>query len=701
MTALADLLKQDGVRLLSVTGPGGVGKTRVALELARQIAPQFADGVRWIPLAAVTSPSLVLHAIAAALQIRETTGESLSTTLQHVLGTASMLLLLDNFEHVVEAAPAIAALLAACPQITVLVTSRMPLHVRGEQVYPLAPLAVPHLEHVPHLHEVAASPAAQLFVARVQATVLHFALTQANAAAVAAICRRVDGLPLALELAAARVKALGLTMLLVRLDQALPLLTGGARDLPERQQTMRTTIAWSYDLLDHATQAMFRRMAVFQGGWTLQAAEAVGSDTHGNTDTVLDALTRLVDASLVMVDTHDESTPRYRMLEPVRQYAAEQLERSDEAEVVRERHARVFVSLATQAYEGLRSAAQVQWVARLDKEYSNLRAAMLWLLDRQHLAAATELNYGILLFQWLRGHLSEGRRWMDRVLEHAGDAPPPVRAQALLLAGRLAHGQGDYVAAAPLNAASLALYRTLDDPHGLTQALTTEGLIAAGLGDIERAVRYMEEGLARLLAIGDTWNAAMLLNFWSAIPRKRGDYASAKQLIEQALALAQQHGDRTTMYSSLFNLASIAEAQGAYADALRQFRAALALAVEVGDSGNMVSCLEGIAGVAAAQGDVAYAARLWGAAQAVLEQHEGAIYSYAPNRAQSTQTIALARRQLPAIRWAALWHEGSALRRDQACRYALDVDPTPATPAPSQKDDERRIAEAGAVLTST
>jgi tetratricopeptide (TPR) repeat protein len=383
------------------------------------------------------------------------------------------------------------------------------------------------------------------------------------------------------------------------------------------------------------------------------------------------------------------------MLEPVRQYAQEQLERSGEATGVRGRHALFFAALAAQAYAGLRSMVQVQWVARLDQEYPNLRAAMLWFIDQQNFAAATELTYNILLFQWLRGHLREGRWWMDRVLAHATDAPPAVRAHALQMAARLAHGQGDYAAAAPLNAASLALYRTLDDPQGLTQALTTEGLIAVGLGDIDRALPYLEDGLARLLASGDTWNAAMLLNFWSAIPRKRGDYAGAQRLIEQALALAQHHGDRLTMYSSLFNLASIAQAQGAYADALRQFRAALALAVEVGDSGNMVACLEGIAGVAAAQGDVAYAARLWGAAEALLEQHEGAIYSYAPNRMQSAQTITEARRRLPEQHWAALWREGRAMSRDQACRYALQVDPTPAIPAPAPHAGECQRAETG------
>jgi tetratricopeptide (TPR) repeat protein len=298
---------------------------------------------------------------------------------------------------------------------------------------------------------------------------------------------------------------------------------------------------------------------------------------------------------------------------------------------------------------------------------------MLWFIEQQHFAAATEFTYNILLFQWLRGHLSEGRRWMDQVLAQAADASPAVRAHALQMAARLAHGQGDYAAAAPLNAASLALYRTLHDPHprGLTQALTSEGLIAVGLGNIDRALPYVEEGLARLLDSGDTWNAAMLLNFWSAIPRKQGDYAGAQRLVEQALALAQHHGDRLTMYSSLFNLASIAQAQGAYADALRQFRAALTLAVEVGDNGNVVSCLEGVAGVAVAQGDVAYAARLWGAAEVLLEQHEGAIYSYAPNRAQSAQIIAEARRQLPEQRWAALWREGRAMTDEQAVEYAL------------------------------
>ena len=380
LAALAHLLA-GGARLITVTGPGGVGKTRLGLELARQVSPQYGDSVVWVPLAAVTDPALVLPALAAALQIRDTLGTSLGATLQQAIGATSMLLLLDNLEQVAAAAPDLAALLGACPQLTVLTTSRTPLQVRGEHAYPLAPLGVPQLDRVPRVDDVAVSPAVQLFVARVQAVVPTFALTQAHTATVAGICRRLDGLPLALELAAVRVKVLGLTGLLARLDQALPLLTGGARDLPERQQTMRTTIAWSYDLLDPNTQALFRRLAVFRGGWTLEAAEVVGVDAHEDADAVLDGLARLVDASLVVADTTG-SEPRYRMLEPVRQYAEEQLERSGEATAVRERHAMFFAALAAQAYGGLRSTAQVQWVARLDQEYPNLRAAMLWLVDQ-------------------------------------------------------------------------------------------------------------------------------------------------------------------------------------------------------------------------------------------------------------------------------------------------------------------------------
>lgn len=353
--------------------------------------------------------ALVLSALAGALQIRETVGTSLGEAVQQALGAKSMLLLLDNMEQVAVVAPDLAALLHACPQLTVLTTSRTPLQVRGEHTYPLGPLGVPQLDHLPRVDEVAVSPAAQLFVARVQAVVPTFALTQERAAAVAAICRRLDGLPLALELAAARVKVLGRTGLLARLDHALPHLTDGARDLPARQQTMRNALAWSYDLLGSDDQRVFRALAVFRGGWTWDAAEAVGVDVHRNADAVLDGLGRLVDASLVVTDTAG-SEARYRMLEPVQQYAEEQLERSGEATAVRGRHARFFAALAAHAYEGLRSTAQVQWVARLNQEYANLRAAMLWFLDQENFAAATEFNYNILLFQWLRGHLGEGRR---------------------------------------------------------------------------------------------------------------------------------------------------------------------------------------------------------------------------------------------------------------------------------------------------
>ncbi len=668
VAALAHLLMGD-VRLLTLMGPGGVGKTRVALALARHMTPQFRDGVVWVPLAAVMDPALVVPTIAAALGVREVGGQSVQEGLVHTLQAQHRLLILDNVEQVVAAAPQIAALLHACPHLQVLATSRAPLQVRGEHAFPLAPLPVPAFDHLPRLEDVTHAPAVQLFVARAQAVMPSFVLTHTNAATLAAICRRLDGLPLALELAAARVKVLGLTGLLARLDHALPLLTGGARDLPARQQTMRTAIAWSYDLLAQGEQGLFRRLAVFMGGWSLEAAEALGADEDGNTGAMLDGLARLVDASLVVVDQGGE--PRYRMLEPIRQYALEQLEQQGDGDTVRDQHALWFLTLAETAEPLLRGPAQVLWIERLEGEHGNLSAAMTWLINHDDRAAAARLGYALWLFLWIRGHFSEGHRWMDQIVAHLPATPSLARAQVLLVQSVLAYGQAHYHRAAPLADACLAQYRALGDEAGIALGVCLVGLATAGLGQVERAVPLMEEAVARCLAVGNTWSAAMMLTYWAPIPLNQGNYARAAQLAQQALALAREIGDHIAEYSALYNLALVAQAEHNHGAAHRLFREALLLAQALGDDGNVAACFKGLGGVATAQGAAVRAAQLWGAAESLLATGEAAVYAYTVDHALYEQMVTTARAQLGEARFQAAWTEGKALSLNEATAVAL------------------------------
>ncbi len=440
VAAIAQLLAQDDVRLVTVTGPGGTGKTRLALEVAAGALGQYPDGVCFVDLSALTDPTLVVPTIAATLGVREVVGQPLLQTLSQVVRPKRMLLLLDNCEQVLAAAPDVAALLATSPRLAVLATSRASLRIRGEHEVPLLPLPVPAADRLPPLEALAQVPAVALFVDLASASRPDFALTAENATAVAAICQRLDGLPLAIELAAARVKVLPPAALLARLEQRLPLLTGGGRDLPARQRTMRDAIAWSYDLLAPEEQALFRHLAVFAGGFTLAAAEAVAAPD--GTLPVLEGVVALVEQSLLrqMPGTDDE--PRYQMLETVREFALEQLAASGDEAALREVHAAYFLALSEQARPHLAGAQQRTWLRRLEVEHPNLRAALEALdASREH---ETQLRLAANLWHFwsIHAHFAEGRVHLERALVHAV-TPTTDRAEALLGAGGLAFGQGD------------------------------------------------------------------------------------------------------------------------------------------------------------------------------------------------------------------------------------------------------------------
>lgn len=567
--AIERRLVDPDTRLLTLIGPGGVGKTRLALHLASRLLSRFTDGVVFVPLAPVTDPSLVVPAIARALDVRESSGQPIETTVKIYLQGRQMLLVLDNAEHVLAAAPEVAELLAACPTVTVLVTSRAPLRIRGEQEYPIPPLSVPELTHIPTPEDVIASEAAQLFVERARAVAPNFELTRANAVAIAAICRRLDGLPLALELAAPWVKLLAPSAILARLDRALPLLSGGARDLPERQRTMRDTIAWSYNLLDVDTQRLFRRLAIFVDGCSLTAIEEVCNAGDDPVTDVLQGLATLVDRSLLRRDDLESDDPRFTMLETIREYGLEQLGESNELGALSAAHARWAADIAVRDGFELNRRMNTSTLQRAEQELGNIRQALAWLDARQQGEDMLRMS-GALLFPWyLTGHLREGRSWAERALAIGSPEPSPDRASASLAAGHLSHYLGDDTAA---------------NTH-LSEAAEIAG------------------------RIGDSWVGAFSTMMLGIIAEDSGEYDRASALFETAREHFVDSGDQRGHALATFHLGVVAYGGGKVKDADELQRSALGESKAMDEPLIAAWCLEWIALLAIERGDIPSAAK--------------------------------------------------------------------------------------------
>ena len=670
LTGIKSLLGRREARLLTLTGTGGVGKTRLAIQVARESANLFPDGVVFVALASLNEPTLVIPNVARSLGLREE-DRSPREVLHAYLRAKRLLLVLDNFEHLLGAALEVVDLIESSPQLFLMVTSRATLRVRGEQEYLVPPLKLPRSTHSPAAEEVASSPAGRLFVERARAVSPAFRLGEGNAAQVATICWQLAGLPLALELAAARVRFLSPSLLLARLDQALS--ASGARDLPKRQRTLRATLDWSHALLSEPEKALFRRLSVFADGFTLEAVEVVGAAGEVNADYVLELVGNLVEQSLVV----SEGGVRYWMLEPVRQYARERLESSVECRVVSHIHATFFLALAERAYPELRGPNQVKCLNLIDDEYGNLRATMSWALSTGHNEIAVRLGWALWMFWWLRGHKQEGRQWMETLLErHLSSSQRTI---ALAVAGQLGYTQGDYESGERYLQESLGLARQTDDPVRVAHAVYVLGLLSLRRQDLEKARSRLEEALSLFLQVGSAQDASTVSSHLGILSLIQGDLGQATAAMEEGLALARKLGDRLGISNGLYNLAQVAQASGDHELAARRLKEGVTVSEEMRDQSNMGYSVEGLAVVAGVQDEAMRSARLFGAAEGLLGAVEAPVYDYyEPNRSFYELIKANVRSRLGEATFERAAVEGLAMDFDQAVEYALEHDdPSP------------------------
>jgi predicted ATPase/class 3 adenylate cyclase len=718
-------LSRPEVRLLTLTGAGGTGKTRLGLQAGAELTQQFEDGVFFVSLAAIRDPQLVVGAVAGTLGVKEAGGQPLLQSLEDYLGEKRMLLLVDNFEQVLEAAPVVTELLSGAPNLKVLATSRIPLRLYGEHEYAVPPLALPDPERPPSVKRLTQYEAVRLFVERAQAAKADFSVTNDNAPAVAEICYRLDGLPLAIELAAARIKLLTPQAMLGRFGNRLKLLTGGARDLPERQRTLRSTIEWSYGLLGEGEKVLFARLSVFAGGRTLEAIEAICNAEGELPVDVLDGLGSLVDENLLKQEEGVGGEPRFVMLETIHEFAREKLQESDEGEDIRRLHAEYFLALAEEAEPAVEGAEQDTWIERLETEHDNIRAALSWSLEQRG-DADSGLRMGAALgeFWYLRGYVGEGRRRLDEALAKPGWSSVAARGGALTRVSWLAYLQGDLDRAVEASEEGLRLdgvelLRSGSGDNLAAELMRTLGIAVSGQsifgsipdrGNSDRAIELYEKSLAIDREAGNARGAAVSLFCLGDELKGRGDFGRALEIYEEAMRQCRESGDPTLLASILahvgytfmlqgdleramavgeeaaamlreqehrfylaevlYTLGWVALLQSNHKRAKSLYEESLQLCLDVGDKIAVPGCLEALACAAAARGEAERVATLFGSAQALREAT--GYREASAEQALREPYLGVARSQLEEAAWQEVWAEGRAMTLDEVISYALE-----------------------------
>ncbi len=667
ITAIHDYLTNPDIRLVTLIGAPGIGKTRLSIASASRSLDEFSDGVFFVVLSPLDQPSLIPSAISQALGYIEKNNLSPEEHLIEGIGNKRMLLVLDNCEHLIEDVARLASsLLSACSRLKILTTSREALGIPGEWLYSVPALDMPKEYSIIDVETVSEFPALALFAERARAARSDFALNPENIRAVVSICSQLDGLPLAIELIAARVKTLSIEQIAARLDDRFALLTSGSRIAASRQQTLRAALDWSYELLTETERELFRQLSVFAGGFTLEALESVA--LLDSNQSILDALSRLVDKSLLLVEQQDQ--PRYRFLEPIRQYARDKLNETGESNLIQDRHLNHYLRVAEETEPYLFGVGQQDWKNRLELDHDNLRVALAWSLESNQIEAGLKMAGALAWFWHNKGHLSEGNLWLEKILASGIGTHGKERAKALRASSILATGSGDYIRAKAFAESSIKLYREIGDDRGAGLVLADLGASLHWGGKEEEAIESLEESLRLLRATGERWEIAYALLWLGDTWFRMGDMERAATSWEESLHLTQELGDDYLRGWSLGGLADVVRLRADYKRATGMFKESLSLYLNSGNKFGPPFSLEALALVAAALGDAKRAARLWGAAASWREAiNEPLPPTYQRDYAAS---ITQARTQLVEEVYASAWSEGYAMSPEQAIALALE-----------------------------